>query len=1157
MRRGKGAFYAQFCSTIWIHVSIEQVGDLFDIMLIFKTAQRSAFSFCFCLVLASCAPSHEPISRLYVPAPEEKKAAVLNEKQKESVRIQLQKNIPSLSIESVCHDVVKTRAALAKLNAKIIYDPNETDGTEIPFIVFEIDPKVLLDDSLMAEMDLEVFNISSSKTEQIEREKGFHLQTVGVPNVGSNFPSEETGLNTFRAKGLPGADGSESLVAVIDTGIDVTHPFFQNRVTFLSDETDEGRFVLEEVSVADGKVVLPDAEKYKTKELKLPEGFKELESVKVAMISEAAIAEQSMAADPKKNLSVDLNLDGDLDDSWLVVVGSNEKEGSAVSSSIAFVDYNGDGEISGTKELKPILDFNSQSKLSAAQKSFFDLSFTNKKYKYPLLFDMENDDKHITLFADFGAHGTHVSGIIGGNDEKNGKFIGVAPRVKFMGVKALSSAGSSVGISVSRAVIKAVYNSKGLRPDVINLSLGSSNEEEIALIESLMRDIANRTGVVFVISASNSGPAFYTLNGMGKFGPFVSVGAFLSRSMISKNHVSSGSGDPEEQMYSFSSVGPSFTGEIRPNIVAPGGMVSSVPLAQGALQMMQGTSMSAPYVTGVIASVLSALKKNESTKSFWNKQKSSLKGDNKPSLSFMPMTIRQALELSAKKIPKSSPLHQGNGLIQVGPFFEMLKDSIEKSNLVESDFILNGNEFDADRSIAYHRSGLIEPNQVFKFSLPRNSRFTHDDLIRLKATPLKVKLSHVYVQSAAQSNFEELTDKRSWPFYIFSYGEPEKKKYEYELNWASDNQDFFRSARVISGMNEGSSYLAEYELWWGEQRIQKFADLVHKPSHLPAAEQNLYDPVLEQHVPTEFGFEKRDRVLNPGEIHRYFFYVPRQVGALQFGIRIHGDGMLQYAVTKPTGIGLFEGYLYQDEARGKEIKTSKSSKEILAPGIYELTIANYDTVWSRSMKYSFLVAGHDYKQNLEKIVLTSGGQESVSLSFSGKYDGEVFADVLDPQLHEVEVVKNLKTFALHETLVPVTISKKSIIEFELDGASSEVNFNPSIQKREAEKFAEVARGTILGNGNLQVVLDAGDYYVSVLNDETSSNLRGIFSLKIHDLMSKAPEGLVTVDEEEGQATGIRIYRINLKSSENIGHYEGLLYVSTPFYKRIPVIVNPE
>ncbi len=101
---------------------------------------------------------------------------------------------------------------------------------------------------------------------------------------------------------------------------------------------------------------------------------------------------------------------------------------------------------------------------------------------------------------DCNGHGTHVSGIVGGNVASNG-FKGVAPEVSFGAYRIFGCEGSSFDDVILQAMERSVND--GMQ--VVNMSLGSAFDD---WAESPLAKAGNRMvkkGVVLVASAGNSG----------------------------------------------------------------------------------------------------------------------------------------------------------------------------------------------------------------------------------------------------------------------------------------------------------------------------------------------------------------------------------------------------------------------------------------------------------------------------------------------------------------------------------------------------------------------------------------------------------------------------------------------------------------------------
>lgn len=167
-------------------------------------------------------------------------------------------------------------------------------------------------------------------------------------------------------------------------------------------------------------------------------------------------------------------------------------------------------------------------------------------------------------------HGTHISGIIAA--EKNGRgVVGIAPSVKILPLKFINGS-----IGYTSEVISGIEYAKSLGVQIINCSWGSS-EYNLAL-----KDVMQNSDVLFVCAAGNNGttddvyPAAYDLPNI------ISVAAVDNNGVLA----------------SFSNYGDKV------HVVAPGvSIYSSLP--EESYDYKSGTSMAAPFVTGVAALIKS------------------------------------------------------------------------------------------------------------------------------------------------------------------------------------------------------------------------------------------------------------------------------------------------------------------------------------------------------------------------------------------------------------------------------------------------------------------------------------------------------------------------------------------------------------------------
>jgi subtilisin family serine protease len=204
-------------------------------------------------------------------------------------------------------------------------------------------------------------------------------------------------------------------------------------------------------------------------------------------------------------------------------------------------------------------------------------------------------------------HGTHVAGIAAGN----GTIKGVAQNARIMAVKVLDSSGSGSESDVIAGIEYAVDpNQDGDysdRVNIISMSLGGSGDPDDELSNAV--DTAVEKGVVVVVAAGNSGPSAETVGSPGCAREALTVGA-----MCKPNQVGNDSYCNEAIAY-FSSRGPTSTGGIKPDVVAPGVKICSALWGEADEDNLcfdeehvkySGTSMATPHVAGAAALLLQA-----------------------------------------------------------------------------------------------------------------------------------------------------------------------------------------------------------------------------------------------------------------------------------------------------------------------------------------------------------------------------------------------------------------------------------------------------------------------------------------------------------------------------------------------------------------------
>ncbi|TCL69992.1 serine protease AprX [Hydrogenispora ethanolica] len=197
---------------------------------------------------------------------------------------------------------------------------------------------------------------------------------------------------------------------------------------------------------------------------------------------------------------------------------------------------------------------------------------------------------------DDNGHGTHVAGIIAGNGHSSkGRYVGMAPEARLVGVKVLDGEGSGALSNVVAGIEWCLKNKRQLNVKVINLSLGTTAQESYRT-DPLCRAVAAawRSGVVVCAAAGNTGPDPRSINSPGISPAVITVGNIDDRNTL----------DPkDDRLNQTSSGGPTIDDLPKPDLVAPGTEITSLS-NRGGYRALTGTSMAAPMVAGAVAQIL-------------------------------------------------------------------------------------------------------------------------------------------------------------------------------------------------------------------------------------------------------------------------------------------------------------------------------------------------------------------------------------------------------------------------------------------------------------------------------------------------------------------------------------------------------------------------
>jgi hypothetical protein len=276
-----------------------------------------------------------------------------------------------------------------------------------------------------------------------------------------------------------------------------------------------------------------------------------------------------------------------------------------------------------------------------------------------------------------GAHGSHVAGIAAGNSLFGGDMSGMAPGAHIVSVRACLFVAGCTNAALIEGMIYAV-KSKGV--DVVNMSIGglpslNDGNNARAILYSRLID---QYDVQIFISAGNSGPGMNTIGDPSVATKVMSVGAYISDDTYLADY--GAQLYEQDNLHYFSSRGPREDGGFKPNIVASGAAISTIPMwqAQGCLSqvcpvgyaLFNGTSMASPQAAGGAALLISAAQQAK--------------------VQHLPEQIRQAMNSTARYLTGRYQVYeQGNGLVDIPAAWALLSGAKMNTVTIESSVPVN------------------------------------------------------------------------------------------------------------------------------------------------------------------------------------------------------------------------------------------------------------------------------------------------------------------------------------------------------------------------------------------------------------------------------------------------------------------------------------
>ena len=477
----------------------------------------------------------------------------------------------------------------------------------------------------------------------------------------------------------PQNDGRGVVIMIIDSGVDVDVPGLQKtstgevKIIDVMDFSDEGRINLEDATPGreNNESFLSDGSDFKLY------GYDRLQETAYDSLYYIGYFDESRL----KNSDVhDLNANGRSDDRFGVILFQPSEDEWTV-----IVDLDGDGNLS---DESPQADYN---------KSHRPLRFRggNKNEKnLPLNVALKiiPDELAVVFHFDAGSHGTHVAGIAAGYNINGQRGLnGIAPGAQVISLKVgddrLNGAATVSGSMENAFEYAAAYADTSQRAVVVNLSYGIGGEMEgKGNFEYFLNDLLDSHPRLNVCtSAGNEGPGLSSVGLPSAARRVITVGAMASPAHLRDVYGNEISGD---KVLVFSSRG----GEVaKPDVIAPGSAVSTVPPFESS-DVMWGTSMASPQVSGAVALLLSAFKNSKRPANY---------------------LIKRALLFGAEPLKNYTFLDQGHGVVNVSRSLDLLKNNTGPAARLLDMEIETDSPLAAEGigSAAFWRSGYFFPTQ--------------------------------------------------------------------------------------------------------------------------------------------------------------------------------------------------------------------------------------------------------------------------------------------------------------------------------------------------------------------------------------------------------------------------------------------------------------
>lgn len=757
------------------------------------------------------------------------------------------------------------------------------------------------------------------------------------------YSNQDTSMPKFWNMGY---DGKGTKVAIIDTGVEPKNEMLtmtsDGKIKIVdyqdfwhySGESSEG-----DVSLTENEVQKTEEDKkfveYEEKKIYVPDEAED--KVLLGFFKEGNLIYQNSFHDVNNNgkkdlipvivlnsddnitsndvILVDTNLNNDLtDEKAMAVYKDTVKE---FSDEVIFeLDSNNKPVI---KNEAPVIKEKYKEAFSKLINNFTNLGIgynaMDAEYNFVITrFDNNKGNWKVNLGYDGNGHGTHVAGDASGNGytilpfvdtslvDKDGNLVsdgtlkGAAPGAQIIACRVFQSDGGTPESSYMAAMEYSCENGA----DVINMSLGSLPDINDGTTPSSIfaNSLSEKYGVVFCISAGNEGPSTNSVGTPGAGEWAITVGAY------NPSWINYGYRGVEDGLWYFSSRGPTEDGRLKPTILAPGSMVSSMPMwskseirtnEQGGgtyvgYGRLEGTSMASPYAAGTVAALVQAMKENN--------------------LPYHPLVIKDAIFQTGDKTLNNEvylPSEIGGGMLEPCKALEYLT-SLKEKGLVEKDL-------------------KTSDGYIGKKSIEVYTEFDYSEKLSYKPEGLYVRSGDIPEQvNVTLTNMKDVDLNLNLIKDSYSYDNSWMGLSESQISLAKGESKTITLTIDRSKLNPGVNSLLI--------RMEDEATVLSE-GYIPVTVVNYMD-LCDENISVS---EEQEREFKPGEVSKHFIRIPYGTKKVEIDLEMtdrNDTSNLLPLVSEPSGIQL-------SNVPGAEWLDSYNNKKTLilnnpTPGTWEIDL---------------------------------------------------------------------------------------------------------------------------------------------------------------------------------------------------------------------------